>query len=56
MRKWLRRSFWLTAAHPFALTCLGIPPNRGHGDVSLAQEGDWRMILRKDKVEIGNSG
>ena len=33
----------------------GIPPYRGHGDVSLAQEGDWRMLLRKGKVEIGNS-
>ena len=27
-----------------------------HGDVSLAQEGNWRMIVRKGKVEIGNSG
>ncbi len=34
----------------------GVPPNRGHGDVSLPQEGDWRMILREGKVEIGNSG
>ncbi len=33
-----------------------IPPDRGHGDVSLPQEGDWRMIVRKCKVEIGNSG
>jgi hypothetical protein len=24
--------------------------------VSLAQEGDWRMIVRKGKVKIGNSG
>ena len=31
-------------------------PHRGHGEVSLAQEGDWRMIVRKGKVEIGNSG
>ena len=31
-------------------------PHRGHGDVSLPQEGDWRMIVRKGKVEIGNSG
>ncbi|MFQ5695647.1 MAG: hypothetical protein ACE5HB_06635 [Terriglobia bacterium] len=34
----------------------GIPPNRGHGDVSLPQEGEWRMIVRKGKVEIGNFG
>ena len=27
-----------------------------HGDVSLVQEGDWRMIVRKGKVENGNSG
>ena len=27
-----------------------------HGDVSLAPEGDWRMIVRKGKVENGNSG
>ena len=33
----------------------GFPPHRGHGDVSLAQEGAWRMIVRKGKVEIGNS-
>ncbi len=33
-----------------------IPPNRGHGDVSLPQEGDWRIIVRKGKVETGNSG
>ena len=26
------------------------------GDMSLAQVGDWRMIVRKGKVEIGNSG
>ena len=31
-------------------------PHRGHGDVSLAQERDWRMIVRKGKVENGNSG
>ena len=30
--------------------------NRGHGDVSLPQVGDWRMIVREGKVEIGNSG
>ena len=33
----------------------GISPNRGHGDVSLAQDGDWHMVVRKGKVEIGNS-
>ncbi len=37
------------------LAC-GIPPNRGHGNVSLAQGGGWRMIVREGKVEIGNSG
>ena len=26
-----------------------------HGDVSLAQKGNWRMIVRKGKVEIENS-
>ena len=26
------------------------------GDVSLAQQGDWRRIVRKGKVEVGNSG
>ena len=31
-------------------------PHRGHGEVNLAQEGDWRMIVRKGKVENGNSG
>ncbi len=34
----------------------GFPPHRGHGDVSLAQEGGLRTIVRKGKVEIGNSG
>ena len=34
----------------------GLPPNRGHGDVNFPQEGDWRMIIRKGKVEIGNFG
>ncbi len=33
-----------------------LPPNCGHGDPSLATEGGWHMVLRKDKVEIGNSG
>ncbi len=28
----------------------------GHGDVSLAQECDGHMIVRKGKGEIGNSG
>ncbi len=31
-------------------------PHRGHGDVSLPQEDDWRMFVRKGKVETGNSG
>ncbi len=31
------------------------PPHRGHGDVSFPQEGDWRMIVRKGRVEIENS-
>jgi len=39
-----------------AKTSRDFPPHRGHGDVSLAQEGNWRMIVRKGKVEIGNSG
>ncbi len=34
----------------------GIPSHRGPGDVSLAQEGGWRMIVRNGKVEIGTSG
>ncbi len=29
---------------------------RGNGDVRLPQEGDGRMIVRKGKVENGNSG
>ncbi len=29
-------------------------PHLGHGDVSLAQEGDWHMIVCKGKVENGN--
>ena len=33
-----------------------LPPNRGHGDLRLTQECGWHMVLRKDKVEIGNSG
>ena len=31
-------------------------PRCGHGDVSLAQEGDLRMILREGEVEIENPG
>ena len=31
-------------------------PRRGHDDVSLPLEGDWRMLMRKGKVAIGNSG
>ena len=30
-------------------------PHRGDGDVSLVQEGDWHRIVRKGKVENGNS-
>ncbi len=33
-----------------------MPPNGGQGDVSLTREGAWRMVLRKDEVEIGDSG
>jgi hypothetical protein len=33
-----------------------LPPNRGRGDLKLTREGDWQMVLHKDKVEIGNSG
>ncbi len=32
-----------------------LPPNCGHGDPSLTPEGGRHMVLRKDKVEIGNS-
>ncbi len=31
-------------------------PNRGHGDLSLTLEGGCHMVLRSDKVKIGNSG
>ncbi len=34
----------------------GIPPDHGHGIVSFPQEGDWRMVVREGKVEIGTSG
>ncbi len=30
--------------------------SRGHSDLTWKQEGDWRMIVRKGKVENGNSG
>jgi hypothetical protein len=33
-----------------------LPPNCGHGDPSLSQEGGGHKVLRKDNVEIGNSG
>jgi hypothetical protein len=26
----------------------------GQGDLGLTREGGWPMVLRKDKVEIGN--
>jgi hypothetical protein len=31
-------------------------PNRGQGDLRLTREGGGRMVLRVDRVEIGNSG
>jgi hypothetical protein len=31
-------------------------PNRGQGDLRLTREGGGRMVLRRDRVEIGNSG
>src|SRR3970282_209092 len=33
-----------------------LPRNCVHGDPTLTPEGACRMVLRKDKVEIGNSG
>ncbi len=33
-----------------------LPPNRGQGDLRLTREGGWPMVLRKDQVQIGNSG
>ncbi len=33
-----------------------LPPNYGQGELSLTREGGWRSLLRKDGVEIGNSG
>jgi hypothetical protein len=32
-----------------------LPPNFGYGDPSLTPEGGGHMVLRKNKVEIGNS-
>ncbi len=32
-----------------------LPPNRYQGDLSLTRECCWRMVLRKDSVEIANS-
>ena len=29
--------------------------SRDHGDLTWKQVGDWRMIVRKGKVETGNS-
>ncbi len=34
----------------------GDPPDRGQGDLRLTREGRWRMVLARDRVEIGNSG
>lgn len=33
-----------------------LPPNRGQGDLRLTPECGRSMVLRIDKVEIGNSG
>jgi hypothetical protein len=33
-----------------------LPPNCGHGEPSLTPEGGWHMVLRRDSVEIVNSG
>src|SRR5437899_1576085 len=35
---------------------LRLPSNHGQGELSLTREGGWRSLLRKDGVEIGNSG
>ena len=32
-----------------------LPPDRGQGELRLTRVGGWRMVLRKHKVEIGNS-
>jgi len=32
-----------------------LPCNRGQGKMRLTPEGGRKMVLRKDKVEIGNS-
>jgi len=32
-----------------------LPCNRGQGNPRLTPEGGRQMVLRKDKVEIGNS-
>ena len=31
-------------------------PEGGYVDLNLTREGSRRMVLRRDKVEIGNSG
>jgi hypothetical protein len=33
-----------------------LPPNRGQGDLRLTSGGGGHVLLRRDKVEIGNSG
>src|SRR5712692_4410170 len=33
-----------------------MPLNHSHGDLGLTGEGGRRMVSRRDKVEIGNSG
>ena len=39
--------------HP---TRVARPSKRGRGDWGCTEQGGWRMILRRDKVEIGSSG
>jgi hypothetical protein len=33
-----------------------LSPNRGQSDLKLTGEGSWRMVLRKDKIGIEDSG
>ncbi len=39
-----------------ALIVRAMPPRPFHCDPSLKREGDWRMMVRKGKVETGNAG
>src|SRR5438309_6810570 len=43
-------------SHYSAASEVRSPPNCGQGDVSLTRGGGGHMVLRKDEVEIGNSG